>query len=115
MSLLPSLSSLVELMMLLIYNSSTTILVQIHQEDYSTARDHLRRIMKRHDKYTNKDELIAYAFSVAQEVDESMEPSCYSEAISCEDSSKWLVVMIEEIKSLHKNGTWNLCEPPKGK
>ena len=59
--------------------------------------------------------MTAYALSIAQEVNDVFEPTSYTEAVSCADSSKWLVVMNEKIKSLHKNGTWALTELPKGK
>ncbi|KAG8472449.1 hypothetical protein CXB51_034191 [Gossypium anomalum] len=39
----------------------------------------------------------------------------YSEAISCEDSEKWMFAMQEEMESLHKNKTWDLVKLPKGK
>ena len=59
--------------------------------------------------------MTAYALSIAQEVNDDVEPASYTEAISCADSSKWLVAMNEEIESLHKNNTWSLTKLPKGK
>ncbi|RVX13013.1 Retrovirus-related Pol polyprotein from transposon TNT 1-94 [Vitis vinifera] len=35
------------------------------------------------------------------------EPSTYLEAVNCDDSSKWMISMKEEMESLHKNGTWD--------
>jgi hypothetical protein len=46
-----------------------------------------------------------YALIVAQETNDAFEPS-YSEAISCDNSSKWLVAMNDEFQSLRKNYTW---------
>ena len=36
---------------------------------------------------------IAYALTIAQEMDEEGEPKNYSKAISSDDSTKWIVVM----------------------
>ncbi|KAG8503427.1 hypothetical protein CXB51_001333 [Gossypium anomalum] len=60
-------------------------------------------------------DLVAYALNVAEDIDTNREPSNYSEAISCEDSEKWMFAMQKEIKSLHKNRTWDLVKLPKGK
>ncbi|KAG8501344.1 hypothetical protein CXB51_003537 [Gossypium anomalum] len=48
-------------------------------------------------------------------IDANQEPSNYSEAISCEDSEKWMFSMQEEMESLHQNKTWDLVKLPKGK
>ncbi|KAG8492942.1 hypothetical protein CXB51_012660 [Gossypium anomalum] len=45
----------------------------------------------------------------------NQEPSTYSEAASCEDSEKWMFAKQEEMKSHHKNKTWDLMKLPKGK
>ena len=85
------------------------------QEDYNIARDRPRRQIKRPARYTDDENLTAYALSIAQEVNDDVEPASYTEAVSCADSSKWLVAMNEEIESLHKNNTWSLTKLPKGK
>ncbi|KAG8474318.1 hypothetical protein CXB51_033774 [Gossypium anomalum] len=66
-----------------------------------------RREIKPPKKYAESD-LVAYALNVAEDIDGNQEPSNYSEAISCEDSKKWMFAMQEEMKSLHKNKTWDL-------
>ena len=58
--------------------------------------------------------MIAYALAVAQEIPKGVEPFSYSEAISCLNSSNWLMAMQEEMESLYKNETWELCDLPKG-
>ncbi|KAG8472490.1 hypothetical protein CXB51_034176 [Gossypium anomalum] len=73
-----------------------------------------RREIKPLKKYAEVD-LVAYALNVAEDIDANREPSNYSEAISCEDSEKWMFAMQEEMKSLHKNRTWDLMKLPKGK
>lgn len=58
---------------------------------------------------------VPLAISVAQEIEAGAEPSTYSEAISCDDSTRWLVAMQEEIESLYKNNTWELVKLPQNK
>ncbi|KAG8501803.1 hypothetical protein CXB51_004715 [Gossypium anomalum] len=65
-------------------------------------------------KYAEAD-LVAYALNVAEDIDANQEPSNYSEAISCEDSEKWMFAMQEKMESLHKNKTWDRVKLPKGK
>ena len=71
---------------------------------YFIARDRERKTIKAPQKYSQAD-LVAYALSVADNIDSSEEPSTYDGEISCSDSSKWIIVMQEEIESLYKNGT----------
>ena len=79
---------------------TASILVQ----QYSIARDRERRTIKPPYKYGESD-LVAYALSVADNIESSEEPSTYKEAVSCSYSGKWMIVMQEEMESLHKNGT----------
>ena len=81
---------------------------------YSIAKNRTRREIKPPKKYAEVD-LVAYALNVAEDIDANQEPSNYSEAVSCEDSEKWMFAMQEEIESLHKNRTWDLVKLPKGK
>jgi len=57
--------------------------------------------------------MIAYALSVAESI-EILEPSTYNEAISSDEAAEWTVAMTEEMKSLHKNQTWELMKPLRG-
>ena len=41
---------------------------------------------------------------------EEDKPRNYSEAISCDDSTKWDAAMQEKVKSLHKNEAWDLVK-----
>ena len=52
--------------------------------------------------------------SVAENIESSEEPSTYEEAVSCSDSGKWMIAM-QEMESLHKNGTWDMVRLPKVK
>ena len=92
--------------------SVPTALVLVQQ--YSIDRDKERRTIKPPHKYGEAD-LIAYALSVADNIESSEEPSTYEEAISCSDSGKWMIAMQEEMESLHKNWTWDMVRLPKGK
>ncbi|KAG8473150.1 hypothetical protein CXB51_035082 [Gossypium anomalum] len=56
---------------------------------YSIDKNRTRREIKPPKKYAEVD-LIAYALNVAEDIDANHEPSNYSEAISCEDSEKWM-------------------------
>ncbi|KAG8474611.1 hypothetical protein CXB51_031247 [Gossypium anomalum] len=81
---------------------------------YSIVKNKTRREIKPLKKYAEAD-LVAYALNVAEDIDANQEPSNCSEAISCEDSEKWMFSMQEEMESLHKNKTWDLVKLPKGK
>ncbi|MCQ7691360.1 DDE-type integrase/transposase/recombinase, partial [Salmonella enterica] len=82
------------------------------EEQYSIAKDRPRRNIRPPQRYAN---LVAYALSVAEETSEVGEPTSYSDAVSCDNSAKWLIAMNEEIESLHQNRTWDLVKPPSGK
>ena len=74
-------------------------------QQYSIVKDRERRIIKPPQKYGEAD-LVAYALSVADNIESSEEPSTYEKAVSCSNSSKWMIVMQEEIGSLHKK--WDM-------
>ena len=84
-------------------------------QKYSVARDRVRREVKRPARLIDEQGITAYALLAAQEVNNVDEPSTYKEAITGIDSEKWLVAMEEEIESLHKNKTWELCHKPENK
>ena len=81
---------------------------------YSIAKDRPRRDIRPLQRYGEAD-LVAYALNVVEDIDASAEPSTYSDAVSCNNSGKWMIAMSEEMESLHKNGTWDLVRLPKGK
>ncbi|WVZ61696.1 hypothetical protein U9M48_011528 [Paspalum notatum var. saurae] len=55
---------------------------------------------------------VAYALSVAEEIEGNSEPSNYSEAITSADCNNWVTAMQDEMESLDKNGTWDLVKLP---
>ena len=81
---------------------------------YSIVKDKSRRDIKPLLRYAEAD-LVAYALNVAKGIDSRVEPSNYSKAVNCDDSGKGMIAMQEEIKSLHKNDTWDLVRLLKGK
>ena len=72
------------------------------------------RTIKPSYKYGEAD-LVAYALSVANNIESSEEPSTYEEVVCCSDSNKWMISMQEKMESLFKNGTWDMVRLPKGK
>jgi len=92
----------------------TTSPIQQQGDDYSIVRDKARRQIIKPAKYIN-NYLTAYVLSIAQEVNDGVEPVSYTEVVSCVESSQWLGAMNEEIQSLYKNNTWTLTELPKDK
>ena len=58
---------------------------------------------------------VAYAMSVAEEIEGNSEPSNYSEANTSADRNNWMTAMQDEMESLEKNGTWDLVKLPKNK
>ncbi|KAL2226511.1 UNVERIFIED_CONTAM: Retrovirus-related Pol polyprotein from transposon TNT 1-94 [Sesamum indicum] len=45
----------------------------------------------------------------------ALEPECYAEAVNDAHKNKWELAMNDEMNSLKKNDTWELCQLPKGK
>ncbi|KAL5858125.1 hypothetical protein ACOSQ3_005583 [Xanthoceras sorbifolium] len=82
------------------------------EEEDSIARHKPPRKKRRPQRLAD---YVSFALAVAEDTNTVGEPSTYSEAISCDDSAKWLVAMQEEVESLHKNRTWDLVKPPKDK
>ena len=67
--------------------------------NHSIAQDRPRRNIVLPHRYRDTDSMAHYALIAAQETNVAFEPS-YSEAISCDNSSKWLVAMNDEFESL---------------
>ena len=80
------------------------LIASVPVQQYSVAIDRERRTIKPPQKYGEVD-LVAYVLSVVDNIESSEELSTYEEAVSCSDSSKWMITMGEEMESFHKNGT----------
>ena len=85
-------------------------LVPVQQS--SIARDTKMRTIKPPHKYGEVN-LVAYALSVADNIESSEKSFTYEEEVSYSDLGKWMIAMQEEMESLHKNGTWNMVRLPK--
>ena len=88
--------------------SKSVPIASVPLQQYSISKDKEMRTIKPPQKY-GKADLVAYALSVADNIESSEEPSTYEEAVSCSDSSKWMIDMQEEMESLNKkmgHGTW---------
>ena len=68
-----------------------------------------------HKRLIEEANIVAYALSVAEEIEGNTEPSSYSEAINSTDCNKWITAMHDEMESLEKNDTWELVKLPKEK
>jgi len=83
------------------------------EDDCSIAHDRPRKEIRRPAHYADSEGLVVYAFAVVEEIPEITELSTYTEAISCPSSPNWILAIREQIESLHKNRTEDLCELPK--
>ena len=66
-------------------------------------------------KYIEECDYVAYALKIASEVKGLNKKSTYKEAMSSSESSKWLIAMMQEMKSLVENEAWNITEAAKKK
>lgn len=46
--------------------------------------------------------------------EDEFEPSSYNEAVTCDDKSKWIAAMKDEMNSMYENRTWELVDLPEG-
>ncbi|KAG6502742.1 hypothetical protein ZIOFF_035029 [Zingiber officinale] len=67
---------------------STDVITDPQQHDYTIARDRLRREIRKPIRFDDESHFVAYALTVAQEIDRDLEPRNYAEAISCGKSEK---------------------------
>ena len=70
------------------------------EQPYSIATNRQRRQIRPPQRYRSMADLVAYALTMAEKIDE---PSSYSQAITSNESAQWIIAMNEEIESLHKN------------
>nr|GEX18021.1 retrovirus-related Pol polyprotein from transposon TNT 1-94 [Tanacetum cinerariifolium] len=81
--------------------------------DYQLTRDREPITRTKPLRFQDESNMAAYAFFATEEED-THEPLTYQEAVACEDSSKWKVVIKEEMDSPRKNKTWELVDPLAG-
>ncbi|KAK9179751.1 hypothetical protein WN943_028956 [Citrus x changshan-huyou] len=82
-------------------------------QDYQLTRDKQKRQVRAPERLGYAD-LIAYALTASQEVDQE-EPKTYEEAVASKESAQWIKAMEDEMDSLNKNGTWKLIQKPEGR
>jgi hypothetical protein len=92
--------------------TSTKVEESAEEEQYSIARNRPQGERRMPSRLADST---TFAFVAAQETEGASDPSTYTEAISCDDSAKWLIAMQEEVESLYKNRTWDLVKLPKDK
>ncbi|KAG6495421.1 hypothetical protein ZIOFF_043244 [Zingiber officinale] len=61
---------------------STDVITDPQQHDYTIARDRPRREIRKPIRFDDESHFVAYALTVAQEIDRDLEPRNYAEAIS---------------------------------
>ena len=70
----------------------------LEEEQYSIAKDRSRRNIRPPQRYAN---LVTYALSVVEETSKVGEPTTYSDAVSFDNSAKWLIaegkVLVQKI------------------
>ena len=78
---------------------------QHEKETIFPSQREKRRIIPQR-RYIEECDYVAYALTIASEVESVNVPNSYKEATASRDSSKWLVAMKQDIESLAKNKTW---------
>lgn len=63
---------------------------------------------------TNFDDYITYLNEADLDIGKENDPITYSDAMTCDQSSKWNEAMIDELNSMQKNDVWELVELPNG-
>ena len=87
----------------------------VEPQERTIAHDRPRRTINKPVRFVEEATMVAFALSVAEEIEGSAEPSTYSEAIVSSNSNLWVTAMNEEMESLEKNKTWELVKLPKDK
>ena len=78
-----------------------------------TQREKRRIIPQR--RYIKEWDYMAYALTFASEEESVNNPNSYKEAMASSDSSKWLVVIKQELESFTMNKIWFIVKAPRNK
>jgi hypothetical protein len=97
-------------------NLSLMILIIIffnpsQQQSHSIAANHPRRNIAPRKHLIEQCNIVHYAMTCAEQVENDVEPATYTEAIASVDREK----RISAIQSLDKNSTWDVVRLPKHK
>jgi hypothetical protein len=87
----------------------------LQQQDLPIAHHRMKRNCGPPACYIEECNMVNYALSCAEQVENNYEPDTYSEAVGSGDREKWILAMQEEMQSLEKNGTWEIASLPKQK
>ncbi|KAE8686551.1 cytochrome P450 71A9-like [Hibiscus syriacus] len=79
-------------------------------QDYSLARDRVRRTNIKPPNRLGFEDLISFALIV-----NSDDPVTFHDAVTSQENDKWMAAMVEEMESLNHNRTWELVPLPEGK
>jgi hypothetical protein len=75
------------------------------KQSHSIAANRPRRNIAPHKRFIEECNIVHYAISCAEHVENDAEPATYTKAIVSVDCDKWISAMQEEIQSLDKNST----------
>src|SRR4051812_18577006 len=87
----------------------------LQQQIRTIAVDRARRNTAAPKHLVEECDIVHYAFSCAEQVENNHEPSTYTKAVVSGDREKWIFAMQEEMQSHDKNGTWDIVCLPKQK
>jgi hypothetical protein len=85
------------------------------QQSHSIAANRPRRNIAPRKRLIKECNIVHYAMSCAEQVENDVEPATYTEAIASVDRKKWISSMQEEMQLLDKNSTWDVVRLPKHK
>jgi hypothetical protein len=100
-------------MLILLFLLHNQVFVPPISNNHSIAQVRPRRNIVLPHSYCDIDSMAHYALIAAQKTNDAFEPS-YSKAITCNNSSKWLIAMNDEFESLQMNSTCELVELLEG-
>jgi len=87
----------------------------LQPQNQSIANHRTKRNCGPRPRLIEECDIVHYAFSCAEQVENIHEPATYTEVVVSGDREKWISAMQEEMQSLEKNGTWDVVRLPKQK
>ncbi|KAE8727716.1 putative ribonuclease H protein [Hibiscus syriacus] len=77
--------------------------IVISRDDYSLAKDRVRRANIKPPNRLGFEDLVSFALTVSSD-----------DPVTSQENDKWIASMVEEMKSLNHNRTWELVPLPEG-
>ncbi|CAD6245155.1 unnamed protein product [Miscanthus lutarioriparius] len=87
----------------------------LQPQNQSIADRRTKRSCRPRPRLIEECDIVHYAFSCAEQVENIHEPATYTEVVVSGDREKWIAAMQEEMQSLEKNDTWDVVCLPKHK